>query len=561
MPHNLSIAVIGSVSVGKSTFINAFYAENLSECKRVRSTMVPQIYIETPDIKIFDTNKIKKINDTDNKNNHDTLVLNEIIHNVPISKHQLDKNNRNDFLLHIYDIPGLDDAKTKDLYFKWVSDNFNKFDIIIYILDIERGFNTDGEISILNLLCSLSHKWQESHNKTTIIIPLANKCDDVEMNGKEFNFNDDELLDMYKSIETTLESKRKEYNLHDKIKCLLPISSEDIYIYRCIQEKGISIIDNIEKKYFNKIGINEFGKRKWNKVVDQKGEIKKYFTENDITSIINKTTTYGRFMMIFNSIIKKHRNDFYINPYNINKLIFDNQHIEKYIRDISIRLDKYYKLQLININPPINTLLSSTYDVLQKYINDKGTSVDKLLTCKVIIDILNNNKHLKIDKIVEYINNELQLIINIINVNEFGILIREWNIDNIIKNLLDNNIIIDSLINFSIGNHDNNTIDIFYNIICQENKIFFKKLKLNAEQKLKIFDSFLKCMLKFRFIKDTPLYFINYIEIYIDDTLPFIKRAYFSNLIGKLKIKYHTNDLYNYPDQDIFKNKIEYFFK
>ena len=40
------------------------------------------------------------------------------------------------FHLTVYDIPGLNDAKTKDIYFQYIRNKFNIFDVIILMVDI-----------------------------------------------------------------------------------------------------------------------------------------------------------------------------------------------------------------------------------------------------------------------------------------------------------------------------------------------------------------------------------------------------------------------------------------
>ena len=62
MKHNLTIAVVGATSVGKSTFTNAFYCEYLTTCTRIRSTMIPQLYSESEFMKNIDVDfeKISK---------------------------------------------------------------------------------------------------------------------------------------------------------------------------------------------------------------------------------------------------------------------------------------------------------------------------------------------------------------------------------------------------------------------------------------------------------------------------------------------------------------------
>ena len=42
--NQINVAIVGSVSVGKSTLLNTIFAETFSDCKLKRTTMTPQIY-------------------------------------------------------------------------------------------------------------------------------------------------------------------------------------------------------------------------------------------------------------------------------------------------------------------------------------------------------------------------------------------------------------------------------------------------------------------------------------------------------------------------------------
>ena len=49
---NVNIALIGAVSAGKSTLLNALFLEKLSDMKIKRTTMVPQVYSETDELNL-----------------------------------------------------------------------------------------------------------------------------------------------------------------------------------------------------------------------------------------------------------------------------------------------------------------------------------------------------------------------------------------------------------------------------------------------------------------------------------------------------------------------------
>ena len=44
--NQINIAILGAVSAGKSTLLNSVFSETYSQCKIIRTTMVPQVYYE-----------------------------------------------------------------------------------------------------------------------------------------------------------------------------------------------------------------------------------------------------------------------------------------------------------------------------------------------------------------------------------------------------------------------------------------------------------------------------------------------------------------------------------
>ena len=56
--NQVNIAILGAVSAGKSTLLNTIFANTYSECKIKRTTMTPQIYLETDKL---NTRAAKKI--------------------------------------------------------------------------------------------------------------------------------------------------------------------------------------------------------------------------------------------------------------------------------------------------------------------------------------------------------------------------------------------------------------------------------------------------------------------------------------------------------------------
>jgi GTPase Era involved in 16S rRNA processing len=182
--NSIRVALIGCVSSGKSTLLNAICVKEYEDMKRKRTTMLPTVYKTTNNTTYpLDAEKIKERNRT----------LNETFYGCD-DKTQLTKENCilqdimipeiNNFIdvpdgiyLDIYDIPGLNDSTTKDIYFEWIRTNFHEFDVIINVVSIENGCNTSDEKDILTLIGSCLH----AKSTETLFLTAINKCDDMEL--------------------------------------------------------------------------------------------------------------------------------------------------------------------------------------------------------------------------------------------------------------------------------------------------------------------------------------------------------------------------------------------
>jgi GTPase Era involved in 16S rRNA processing len=271
-PTKINIAILGPVSAGKSTFMNALFVKQFSDMKIKRTTMTPQVYCETDNLKLSleDIKKIKEKNKEINNElirkteNNEEIKYKEISqtieYNVPrvYNLHNLPNN----VFLRVYDIPGLNDARTQELYFKYLDRHFHEWDIIIMVVDINSAMNTDGEVRILKKIVNKCKRNLDSYNIQNKLFILANKVDDLEHDPEwGLRIADDEYVEMYEQIKKQVKDvvdktyPELEYNV-------MPISAEDAFIYRMY---GVNPNVELEDKHINKFGHNEFGKSKWNR--------------------------------------------------------------------------------------------------------------------------------------------------------------------------------------------------------------------------------------------------------------------------------------------------------
>lgn len=283
---DINIAIVGAVSVGKSTLTNLLFVDHYSDMKIKRTTALPQVYHEINDntgkksATIREENRIrnKEIMDKTLKDNKlDYSEIREIEYLVPKLYDFI--NLKKDVFLTIYDLPGLNDAHTKEVYFKYLRENFYKFDIIICVFDINSGINTSDEIDILESVINGIKFNKEKYNTNTKLMVLLNKCDDMEKNDiGHLVPSNDELIEMIDQVEELIKKKITTLNF-DVEYSILPISCEDAYIYRMLKRNHKAELD---PKHLTRFGTNEYGK-KWVALCKNKKNM------NDISELIKNT--------------------------------------------------------------------------------------------------------------------------------------------------------------------------------------------------------------------------------------------------------------------------------
>jgi GTP-binding protein EngB required for normal cell division len=280
----INVAIVGCVSVGKSTLNNALFVEQLSDCHMKRTTAVPQLYHELTrretliaegkvqahqhDLSASDIENIRTVNRVRNaaamastlEGNALTLAdIAAVEYIVPKIKAIFDlkgDSHGNDVVLTIHDLPGLNDAKTKSVYFEHIRSTRKEIDLYVFVTDITSGCNTSEEVEILELVgeCVKANKADELESRVLVVV---NKCDELVHKGNEPPYPvDDEQQEMLKQIQKVVGCAIP----HHSLAC---VSAEDAFIYRMVMAKRF---DDLDDKYIAKLGANEFGRRQWSKM-------------------------------------------------------------------------------------------------------------------------------------------------------------------------------------------------------------------------------------------------------------------------------------------------------
>ena len=256
--ENIHIAIIGPVSAGKSTLLNALFSNTFSDMKRKKTTMLPQIY-QTVTTDVDDPTKIKQMN-TDSNNEilqlresgqYNKSHFKELLYRVkPITDFIKLKDNAT---YSILDMPGLNcSGDGNKIYYDYLLENSHKIDIYVLVFDINSALNTTDEENILKEI----NKYIEK-NKHGYVHILANKCDEIEFTkDNKFTFLNDEVKELYeRSIEIIDKNIKDERGLVSKS----PICSSELYVYR----GAINNLDTLDEKQLDDLIKRECGKKEF----------------------------------------------------------------------------------------------------------------------------------------------------------------------------------------------------------------------------------------------------------------------------------------------------------
>ena len=421
--NSIRIALVGCVSSGKSTLLNSICVNQYEDMKRKRTTMLPSVY-KTSNKSIHRNKSEKERIRSRNKELTDKFYeagsaskltrencdLQENI--IPLIENFVDLPD--DVFLDIYDIPGLNDSETKDIYFQWVKDNFHEFDLIINVVSIENGCNTSDEKDILNLITGCIYDEKTKYDRNVLFLTVINKCDDMEIINKRPTLIDEEDIELFDQIINTTKGVVNE-KYGDKI-CTYgfsPITARDTFIYRMLYhdpdvELDITLI--------NKFGLNEVGKKKWNskyKTTEQKRDfIKNYFITTgawddvDIDDILEQTG-YTNFRNEMNSYLTVDTQSLILVTRlkrELQKEEIMNKNITKDVNEMKELINMYnnYCVKVQTIDRIYNTnnsclVTDLIYNHISRWINDisdlsndNAESIERLEEYKTVMMMLRN---------------------------------------------------------------------------------------------------------------------------------------------------------------------------
>ena len=279
MDQYIHIALIGAVSAGKSTLLNAMLVARYSDMSIQRTTATDIVYYETNDNDCDVQTTMLNIHESNQRANREIMNktanggelkyedIKSIEYYVPRIYDLLEGKLKPGIRFAIHDLPGLNDSKTSDVYHRYVIEHFHQYNIVLFVVDIISGLNTKDEKNILELILKGIKLNKDKYGIETELIVILNKCDEMEIvdkNSCEARPIDDEYKAMAKQVRTIVTTTAKTMKVDNLVRFVC-LSAEDAFIYRVYGRYPLCIIDT---KHRNKFGINEYGKNKWNKMDD-----------------------------------------------------------------------------------------------------------------------------------------------------------------------------------------------------------------------------------------------------------------------------------------------------
>ena len=311
---NINLCFVGGVSTGKSTILNAIFCEELTQCKIKRTTMVPTVYVENE-------NDSPNLDDPSQifeqiaQKNKEIIEKTESGASVPETEYaelqfqvgKLDINILPDSYVNVYDIPGLNDARTKSIYYKYLQNNFSKFNLVVFIVDIHSGLNTSDEADILNFIADHTRRQYVANAKKIYTLVVVNKADDMQLIPES---EDDELEitgelgEMFDQVENTVTEAFKERDIADHLIGIIPLCAIDSYLYRMTQKHGTAF--KLSPEQILKIGINENGKKfSTLKPKTQEAKVREILNDKEFVDTMIKLSGFGHFEKLLHTFLSQ----------------------------------------------------------------------------------------------------------------------------------------------------------------------------------------------------------------------------------------------------------------
>lgn len=401
--ENITMAILGPVSAGKSTFFNSLMSNTYSDMKRKKTTMLPQLY----KIDKNNNDSVEEIYNKNKESNEKILRLRES-NEFDVNKHftQLVYNISpiDDFITmfdkkatySILDMPGLN-CGGDTLYYDYIKKISKEIDIYILVFDINSGLNTTDEVTILKLVTDEIIKNGNGHIRI-----LINKCDDIHIKEGKVELGDDELNELYDRCLHTI--KKHCEQIIDKV-TISPLCSSKLYVYRGVKN-NISTIDenqlnNLIKTECGKTELKKLDsikkKRKFISGLLQKSKLSLFDDWMNDTGYSDFKKRLDEIIIEYPSIISYHINLDLDTLIINNKSNFNYEELNKNIKSIIKRITRLHSFYDNEYGLIFDNYLKNTFNTINTLIC--SNMKNKILNLKSRKDLKNETIDLNIEKV------------------------------------------------------------------------------------------------------------------------------------------------------------------
>ncbi len=438
LSKNTKLCLVGSVSAGKSTFLNSLFCRKLTQCKIKRTTMVPTRYIENETAIDTDEEIYRQVSEKNDeiikKTESGEKLLEEDYKELEFNVGKLDiKIMSKGGLVDIYDIPGLNDARTKSEYYKYLEDNFHKFNVIVFFVDIMSGLNTSDEMDILKFIITQT-RFHKERGRDVYTLVVVNKADDMILEEDSSLTLSGELGEMFEQVKQTITSEFGRDKLDSHVVGITPFCAKDAFLYRMVKKCPDYVLSDEERI---KIGLNEMGK-KFSRftIPTQIEKVKKILQDKEFIDTMINLSGFNQLQDKLKSFLKKTRKGFEVanTLYVIRSMRPITDVFDKYNtfvnEDIYSRIDEYVgvysqledidaDLYELNMKSLLSTMLGYIQGNLDKYVGcisnvSTDTELNRSLETKIAQKKLRLTSEFNIITLSDLLNDNESFMTNII---------------------------------------------------------------------------------------------------------------------------------------------------
>jgi len=396
---NINLCFVGGVSTGKSTVLNSVFCEELTQCKIKRTTMWPTVYVENDFVQDISPKEILKIISEKNKEIIEKTESGQKLENgdykeLVFNVGKLDINILENSYVNVYDIPGLNDARTKHIYYNYLETNFHKFNLVVFLVDIQSGLNTSDEMDMLKFIINNTQDQFERNQRHIYTLVIVNKADDMQTEEDSDKLEiTGELREMFEQVENTVQTEFAKRGLKDNVIGVIPLCARDSYLYRMVKRHSNKF--KLSPEQILKIGVNENGKKfSTLKPATQEARVNEILKDASFVNTMIKLSGFSRLESILHQFLQDNNKG---SKLRIDNLMYDLKKLPKLydftagqswfnLKPLTKLFEQYYKIyknikliDLAEYDALVTSFVTEFATILQEKVKSWYGTIDELI--------------------------------------------------------------------------------------------------------------------------------------------------------------------------------------